>query len=279
MDEISRRHVAEIPFPLSFNELSAAAESFLQFLLLPQEVKNSFTPPNAPERSYSIPGYRLRRKGVENARDNKEFFHYHPGYESHVSSLPEANNPRAQQFLTHARIVNVAATATLRSIVEMLDVEFPGVFAEYFPDTTEPVTNTILRFLKYDKAGEGSFLAAAHYDVGGATLALAESAPGLRVGVSPETLYPVIHRSGAALFMPALDLQTMTDERFKPIWHDVVQLSEDTHSDTTSRWAIVFFANAISKKSVPVSRQVACQKVESCYCGTAISHRISKNFL
>lgn len=249
--EIGRRHIVEVPFPLSHSNLAEAAESFLHFLTLPQETKNTFTPQHPPARSYGVPGYRLRRRGVDEARDNKEFFHYHPAYEEHLKKIGASSIPEAASFLLHAREINAAATATLKSIIEILEPQFPGLLKEYFSDDGAEADNTILRFLKYDPEGEGSFLAAAHYDVGGCTLALAESAPGLRVGLGPDTLYPIVHRSGAAFFMPALDLAEMTDQRFKPVWHDVVQLSDDVHSATTARWAIVFFANAFSRKERP----------------------------
>jgi hypothetical protein len=66
----------------------------------------------------------------------------------------------------------------------------------------------------------------------------------------------VVHKDKTALFMPALRLHNVTDERFHPVWHDVVQSSTDTYSGETARWAIVFFADGESQTARPSTEEI-----------------------
>jgi len=249
--EIAREHVAHVPFPLSHAELSDAAEKYMAFLDLPDEVKQSFSVKGGFEHNYGVLGYKDRRN--ELGMDKKEFFHYHPGIEEYFSDNPHRTKPAVHSFIEAARALDAAAASTLRTLLGVLSQKYPRAQDEYFSGNNR---RTLLRFLKYDVAGKGNFLAKAHYDSGGCTLALAESAPGLRVGTVSEDLKPVSHTDHTALFMPGLYFHEVTDTTFHPVWHDVIQTEENTHSETTARWAIVFFADGESQKERPSREEV-----------------------
>ena len=73
-------------------------------------------------------------------------------------------------------------------------------------------------------------------------MALAESAPGLRIGKDSESLRLVQRKDRLAIFMPGIHFPNLTNGDFVPAWHDAVSQDGDTSSE--ARWAIVFFANA-----------------------------------
>lgn len=255
LDEVRRDHIAHIPFPISHSELCEAAEKYMAFLTLSDEIKGSFSLQGGFEHNYGLLGYKDRR--TETGMDRKEFFHYHPSIEKYFSDSRYATSPVFLSFIEAARQIDAAAADTLHSLLGVMSERYPNIQREYFPGEHR---RTILRFLKYDIAGKGNFLARAHYDSGGCTLALAESAPGLRVGTAADDLTPVTHADHVALFMPGLCFHTVTDQTFHPVWHDVVQASENTHSDTTARWAIVFFADGESQKERPSHDEVFTPK-------------------
>lgn len=103
----------------------------------------------------------------------------------------------------------------------------------------------ILRFLCYSPHSDHSFCAQAHFDKGFSTLAIADSAPGLRIGCcNKHSLAPVEYRQGTAVFMPAWMLFQASQGRIKPAWHDVIH--SPTQPDVNglcARWSIVFFVN------------------------------------
>lgn len=251
-EEIRERAYIQVTLFLEANKLKEAAESYLAFLTLPFETKQSFKiQSNLGGKPTSL-GYIRRTK--KSSVDNKEFFHYNPLAEKSFTENPNYLLSEVSSFLTMARLVNQAATTTLKNILSIISEKYPEVSKEYSLNSLSE--RTILRFLKYDVEGAGNFLAHGHYDAGGCTLALAESAPGLRLGRTDKDLVQVKHEPGAAIFMPALYFHTVTDHLFHPVWHDVVQLSEDTLSDSVARWSIVFFADGISQKNRPTDEEV-----------------------
>ncbi len=231
-----------VPFALSYEDLQEAAGAFLDFLKLPRATKESLWIRCGLENEGDEFGYR-RREYLEGG-DNKEFFHYHPQFDVEMKDREAYALPETQRFLDHARKVDVAAAETLHATLSEFSNEFPNLIDEYFPPSGR---KTFVRFLKYDIAGQGNFLAKGHYDKGGCSLAIAESAPGLRLGRTDKDLALAPHADRTVLFMPALRLRTVTDSRFHPVWHDVVQVSNDTLSQDAARWAIVFFADGVSQ--------------------------------
>ncbi|MBY0110855.1 hypothetical protein K2Y00_02520 [Patescibacteria group bacterium] len=250
-----RAHTAR-PFPLSREELSGAAGKFFEFLTLPQETKNSLffiRNPNDPRGSDV--GY-MRTQGEKDEEyghyDYKEFFHYHPEFSVQFADAI-TREPKLKALTDAAHTIFTHAEESVRSVLQELEVTYPGLYAS-FVDPERPLDRA-LRFLKYDAQGKGKFLARAHYDRGGCTLALAESAPGLRIGTNDATLTEIVHKDQTAIFMPGFHFPDLTAGEIPAAWHDVIQASEDTVSDDAARWAIVYFVHAYDRKA-PTSEQV-----------------------
>lgn len=216
---------------------------FFDFLALPQKTKDEFyVRPTENPRDSGI-GYvqKLQAKGE---RDNKEYFHYHPSIEeTYFAELLSENDPVIDAFFDSARTIFKEAENALHEIVTVFEIAHPRFREKIFPLSEE--WGSVLRFLKYDVAGKGNFLAAGHYDMGACTLALAESASGLRLGKDNETLMPVFRDGNTVFFMMGLNFPPITNNQFAPTWHDVVQDSENTFNTETARWAIVFFVGAV----------------------------------
>ncbi len=231
-----------VPFGLSNVEIREAVATFFEFLTLPQETKDALCA-KRPTDAVSDMGY-IRTKGEKDQeigyKDHKEYFHYHPEAEEVFANA--AHDPKVRAFFDAAGMIYEEASVTVKNVIRELSTEFPNLYENFFPEGKP--REQILRFLKYDSRGLGQFLARAHYDRGGCTLALAESAPGLRIGKDDASLTPVVHKDRTALFMPAPQLHRLTNGRILPAWHDVVQASGDTVSEDAARWAVVFFVNA-----------------------------------
>lgn len=255
VSELSEKYYAEIPCSLSRAKLEEAAERFFDYLTLSQEEKDALHFYDRPENRQGI-GY-VRKAGEEDEvgrTDFKEYFHYHPKLLKQFEGSPLLQNPKTVAYLTAAEKVHAEAFRLSKKIFKIISVEFPGFYERFFPRTQQYVEYAALRFLKYEPSREGNFLARAHYDRGCTTLALAESAPGLRIGKDETTLTPVEHKDGIALFMPAYQLPEITDMRFRPAWHDVVQASENVYRENAARWAIVYFSDA-EGATVPTKEQ------------------------
>jgi isopenicillin N synthase-like dioxygenase len=239
--EIKARQYAEIPIPISKEGFAAAAEAFFDFLSLPQREKDALYRPHPMIERDSGIGY-VRKKHQPGISDGKEYVHYLPiAHEYFAEAL--GREKRVKTFFDSARVIHQKAVSTAERIMRTFDIEFPGIYDRFFPDDyTSP--RTPLRFLKYDIQGKGKFLARGHYDKAGCTLALAESSPGLRIGKNDNDLKPVVRAKNGAIFMPGMGFANITDQRFSPAWHDVIQNEEDSLSSDAARWAIVMFLGA-----------------------------------
>jgi len=243
--DILEKNYSEIPFRLSKENLIRAAESFLDLLTLPENKKDSLYSRWDVGDHLSDVGY-IKRKSNE-GKDDKEFFHFNEVVDVHFKDIFYKDDKKIKIFLHEARTVYHEAKKTLHALLKIFEGEFPGITKMFFDETSIPFL--YLRFLKYDSKEKGKFLARAHYDRGSLTFALAESAPGLRIGRDEKTLREVDSKNKTALFMPAIHFHEITEEIFTPAWHDVVQKLEDRVSRETSRWAIVFFADALHMKT------------------------------
>ncbi len=243
LNEIQQKNYAVVPIDLTTEELTCAAQLFLDFLTLPLEIKEQFFFKVDEESHRTNVGYTRRHTDRGNA-DNKEYFHYHALSQQKFSELMKKSDPRVRNFLTAAEVVFQKTSTAFSNFLTVLEEGVPGIHDTFFASHEFP--SFYLRFLKYDVRGLGTFLARGHYDTGAMTFALAESAPGLRIGKHDKDLQEVpLRASGTALFMPAMRCKDLHEglANFTPAWHDVIQKSEDTHSDDVARWAIVFFAD------------------------------------
>ena len=244
ISQIQTKAHAVVPFPVSKTEFQDAMDRYVAFLALPQVEKDLvyFNIDLNDGRGCDV-GYRRYRR-EEGKIDNREFFHYHPDAEIRFAQ-ERGRFPELDALLVAMKQIHEAATRSMEEVIRALDERFLGLHERFFPNGKVP--NFALRFLKYDMAVPGEFLAKGHYDRGGCTLALAESAPGLRMGIDDLHLREVVHDEGRALFMPALNFPEFTNGAIPATWHDVVQKGEDAYRDDIARWAIVFFADTYIK--------------------------------
>ena len=242
ISDVKKQNFVKLPFDLSHKELVAAAEAFFDFLTLPDSVKNQFYFKVDPDSPRTHVGY-IRRHDTMGSADNKEFFHYHAAAPERFKELAAIEEPKVKAFFTAADKVFQAGVHAMNDLLVILEDGIPGIHKRIIPEGEHPAF--YLRFLKYDAKGEGEFLARGHYDSGGMTLALAESAPGLRIGKNDKDLVEVEHERNHVIFMPAFRFRDLSDNSdFTPTWHDVVQRGEDTYDTDTARWAIVLFADS-----------------------------------
>lgn len=243
-ESLRMHNYVKVPFPVPRSELVLAAEAFTGFLTLSPREKQRFHFKLCFHDGNSDIGY--SRPGGKNGKDDKEYFHYHPLAEWRFGKLPLFGDSRVRTFFDHGAKIFDAAQTTLDHVLNEFEKVFPGIHDRFMVEHVR--RRFYLRFLKYDAKGKGKFLARAHFDRGGATIAIAESAPGLRIGWNsiPKSLLhleEVKHEDHSAIFFPSYHFPRLTGPEFEPAWHDVVQSSDDQYSEDTARWAIVFFAD------------------------------------
>ncbi|MDA2922341.1 hypothetical protein MYX07_03685 [Patescibacteria group bacterium AH-259-L07] len=244
--DIKEKQYAAIPFPLTKEELDKAAEYFLDFLRLPIDLKEQFYFIIDPKDRGSKVGYVRKRKKLgkrkKYADDDKELFHYHECAEDAFKELLASGTPHVTTFFASARTVYRAAKTTIKTIIQAFETEFPGVYKKFFSDKGYP--RFYLRFLKYNIPKKDKTLASGHYDLGGCTLTIAESGPGLRMGTDDSDLNPVAYKEGYVLFTTGFNFQKVTSSEFHPAWHDVIKIGKP-YSKDVARWSIVFFADPV----------------------------------
>ncbi len=235
-ENIAEKGYHEVPFDVPLTQIKRAAEAYFDFLALPEGKKLKWAlhlKVNETERGTEI-GYWQRQSVTGFGYDDKEFFHYNAELLSRFRNHPEAP-PELKALLDAAQPIYHAACQAAVNVLNVLEPVYPAI-ANLFS------SRSVLRFLKYDRAPVGQFLAKGHYDRGGCSLAIAESGPGLRIGHQPEDVREVTHTPGKAIFFPALFMEQKTHGDFPASWHDVVQRTEDAFRPDAARWAIVFFA-------------------------------------
>lgn len=235
-EQLQKQHYAPIPFLLSQEELSTAAEHFLNFLRLPSEVKRQLHYKAVLERE-SAGGY-TDKLDIEN-KDPKEFFHWKPDIQDEETYQQiSAEYPAVQTFFNDAKKIYALGEKAAYDI-------FSGHLSEYANSCFEngKLVRGVLRFLSYaPKQGE-PLCAKPHFDKSIGAITLAESAPGLRIGCCDKhELHEVAHKNGTAIFMPGILLHEYSKGAVTPAWHDVVHDPKEQYvTDFCARWAIVFF--------------------------------------
>lgn len=237
--QIKKQNYIEIPFSVERAYFDTAAQHFTNFLSHPDAFKSQLHFKLYPDDDGSDVGY--VRTLSATGKDDKEYFHYHPIIEERCGALIPSDDKITHTFFSAAAHIYSAAEKTLDAVLTELTTKFPDLRSRFFVEHAP--RRFYLRFLKYETQGLGKFLARAHYDRGGCTLALSESAPGLRIGIDDAHLKEVTHKDHMAVFMPALRFPDLTSADFPSAWHDVVQSSNHQFADNIARWAIVFFAD------------------------------------
>lgn len=249
-DVLRERAFIEVPFSMSRKELEAAAEVFLEFLRLPLEEKEKLSKlieyKNKDGSSMDFGkvngvfmGYKRKDK-KDGDDDNKEYFHYNRKFEQFLTPLLLDSPDICRRFVDVARNIYEKAEKCMKEKINELETSYPGLYDWVFPENGN--TNTTLRFLSYRTEEEGDFIAGEHYDKGVATLAIAESHPGLRIGKGKGDLEEVSQREGQVIFFPSFLLYKFSAQDIFPSWHGVVQKKRSENEDVSSRWAIVMFA-------------------------------------
>ncbi len=235
---LESRHFARVPHGMASGELQAAADAFLAFLALPPAVKRQLHFSARSPRA-SADGY--TDKTTIERKDPKEFFHWSPALMAREPCIElAASEPVVARFFTAAERIFAQVEAVLWDVYSSC---LPEYRERIFRDGR--LVDGILRFLCYAPRPEHAFCARAHFDKGFSTLALADSAAGLRIGCcNDHPLEPVRHADGSAIFMPAWMLFKASNGTIKPSWHDVVhQPGEQDVSAICARWSMVFFVN------------------------------------
>lgn len=232
----------EFPLNLDPEQISLAVKSFFDFLALPETDKAKFVidlKQDEQDRGTDL-GWRRRHVDAGFGYDNKEFFHHN--HQSKEFFEPLADKiPVARALLDNLNPILDEVYSAMQNMVRTLDADYHGLYDKFFPATGSSAY--VLRLLKYDRTRDGDFLAKGHYDRGSCTIAIAESAPGLRVGPDDQHLTEIIRKSGQALFFPGISLSQYTNNELLPTWHDVVQQGDVAYSNEASRWAMVFFCS------------------------------------
>ncbi len=242
--DLQRRGFSPVPFPLTREQLERAANAFLDFIALPLDTKTRFTGMAFPGDRGSVVGYAKKQKAADVRDDNKEYVHYNEHFERFFVALL-GTHPVIDAFVAEARIVYDAAKDTLGHILDALEEYRPGIKQEFMTPGTLP--RFYLRFIKYDHVGRDGTIAKGHYDRGALTLAIAESAPGLRIGTE-ESLTEIVHQEQQAVLFPGEAIEKVFDSTvIKPAWHDAIQKDDKQVRPGVARWAIVFFGDLLNQ--------------------------------
>lgn len=236
--QLDHQLFARVPFDVSKQQLDEVADRFLAFLALPDAIKRQL---HFPARSHRASADGYTDKSTVDRKDPKQFFHWSPWLQDQpVSRDLQNSNATVKQFFDAASILYQKIE---QALFTLFDHHLPDYRDQVFADGK--LIDGILRLLCYAPRPQHSFGARAHFDKGFCTLAVADSAPGLRIGCCDEhPLTAVRYREGEALFMPAWMLFQASNGLIKPAWHDVVHApGEPDVNEICARWSIVFFIN------------------------------------
>ena len=158
-------------------------------------------------------------------------------------------NPKMTNFLQSARRLFDESVKTLREVIKVVDTRHKGLYEKVFSSCSDCLI--ALRFVKYDPSEQGSLLAKAHYDRSACTLAVAESAPGLRIGRDESSLKEVARHGNTVIFFPSFTFASaLGSNEFAPGWHDVIQQSGHSYSKGVARWSIILFTDVKSDEVI-----------------------------
>ena len=239
LEQLRIQHYASVAFPLDRASLDRAAACFLEFLGLAETVKRQLHFSARSHRA-SADGY-TDKSDIAN-KDPKQFFHSSPLLqEQEICRRMSQQHPEVARFFQ-------AAEGIYRHVEQTLLSLYQNYLPAFLPQISSDggIADGILRFLSYAPRPDHRFCAQAHFDKGFSTLAIADSAPGLRIGCcNAHPLHPVQYREGTALFMPAWMLFQASSGEIKPAWHDVIHspAKQDVNA-FCARWSIVFFLNS-----------------------------------
>lgn len=234
---LQEKFYVEIPYAISRPLIHETMDGFLKFLSMDQQVKDhlvSLHPGNHRRKELGL----IHRLGNQAGEDTKICFHYHPylmrEHRDYISADPALNH-----FISHVDTIWNHAVHATKQILTCLNHKYDNVYAGVF-ETEEP--HVILRIVYYQTDSNQHILARPHFDAGSFTLAVAESAPGLRIGSTQENLKLVPYREDTLIFMLGANFHKLIPPgALLPSWHDVIRLDQ-----LHTRWAIVVFIDGHS---------------------------------
>lgn len=236
--QIRERAYAQVETGMDYADINEAVKLYLDFCQEP----DSYTGQIAYEHENGKRGSQVGHviKGGE-GQDRKRYLHYRDGLPDWLMASGVEITPQLDRFLEAAEAIHERACSTMRENMVELDGKYPGLVGMHFPEHGDRDFYT--RFLVYHPTKTGQ-LARAHYDLSTMTLAMAESAPGLRLGGDSYNLQPVQHREGEGkLFLGGGWRNVYPDSDLPLGWHDVIQADQETVNEDVVRWAVVMFAN------------------------------------
>lgn len=247
-ESLEKKYYVNVPFPIEKAAIDEAVSAFFKFLEEPDSVKSYIDFTIAPNHRRGDVGFRHREENQHIYSDNKDFFHYHPAiFENHNDFL--LAHPAVNEFMLKAKPIWELVYQTISEIFTLFEQKFPGCHHKIFKAQHPHI---LLRFLRYQWQTSDKYLAKPHFDSGSFTLAIAESEPGLRIGRDPQTLTPVEHKVGNAIFMCSSNFKKVIDsDQFSAGWHDVIQLDETLIGKACARWAVVAFIEAAGVEALP----------------------------
>lgn len=243
METLSKSPEAPLPYEpialeLSESDINTAMQLYLNFLKLPDTMKQSITHFDETMPRTGTSGYVYKDN-----KDIKHVFHMTQLLDKKFAERHKLNR-ETSDFLEAAREIYYSVNHSVKNKYWELEEEIPMLVGLHFP--TSGKLRHHLRFLAYQDSQDGT-LAHGHYDKGSGTVAIAESHGGLRIGHGPNDLQSIERDNYNPLFFPGFgwhQLAEMLDvvPIRKAAWHDVVDNGERV-DDKVMRWALVMFVD------------------------------------
>lgn len=188
IESIKTEFVRPVRINVKEKEFEDVMKIFENFTMLPDKHKHSLDFEGDVLRRNTSAGYShtsatMGGNTIDTSKDNKHIFHYTPDVMQQWHRLSRSQRSQVlDEFVDKAQQLWFEAAKTTKVELERFEEFLPGIVALHFPP--DGATNHHLRFLAYEPGVDG-VLARGHYDKSTATIALAESHGGLRLGQPP----------------------------------------------------------------------------------------------
>ncbi len=243
--ELLEQGLTTIPFPAE-RIIPGTIRCFKRLLREPELYRSQWTfdlRKDVPldDQDGADDGY-LRRNGElrkERYDDLKSIIHYR-WFLPHLLRVRGVEIREHEYLLGYCRGIFTLAQRVAREFAAELDKALPGFRFEKRLAMLAAQEQSVLRIQSYDDtAGSKPIIGKGHTDLSLLTLHIADSRPGLRVGMD-KTLVETI--PGRAVVFAGYKMEKFTQGRIKALWHEVTD--EPTY-DVGERWSMVFFAHIV----------------------------------
>jgi hypothetical protein len=247
INEIKDQSYAVLPFDYPHFKMKAVTDSFLNFLKLPQDIKDNLHDQIDLTRPGSDIGY-VGRDKKSGDLDNKEFFHFNDYFDLRFLNNPLTKLPEVEELLDTLRPLYSYTKDHIKNTLKTLDTGYPNLSARFIDPNIPPFY--YLRVLAYKNQGEGHIIATDHYDRGVLTYAMYESTPGLKIGENNLDLKEAKYLPNSILLFRALEEIPEIGDDLRPAWHGASQKQVTPLNEQYSRTAIVCFIDPITPLTV-----------------------------